>query len=347
MRMVVGLIISQGLVRYETEAQLAKRAKDAYRAFRRENFHTVLRVEKPFRWLRDLLIPNSYHKSENRTVERIRFMGLWDSVAAYGLPVEEMTRGVSEWIWALELPERRLCDQVQRACHALALDDERTTFHPVLWNERHEKPAPKGEYAAKDERISQVWFAGMHSNVGGGYPDDSLAHIPLCWIMDEAQACGLKFKTNPPAEPDAMALRKAARDKDGRLYDSRSGVGGYYRYGPRKILDLCHMRFSKNPDDEVEIKIPKIHESALKRIRESAHVYAPVGLPEQYTVVTDDGMVLPAAQNRYEKTVKAKARAKAQERVWNLVWLRRVVYFATVFATPICCSIRCFAYSRA
>ena len=45
MRMVVGLIISQGLVRYETEAQLAKRARDAYRAFRRENFHTVLRVE--------------------------------------------------------------------------------------------------------------------------------------------------------------------------------------------------------------------------------------------------------------------------------------------------------------
>ena len=78
MRMVVGLIISQGLVRYETEAQLAKRAKDAYRAFRRENFHTVLRVERPFRWLRDLLIPNSYHKSENRTVERIRFIGLWD-----------------------------------------------------------------------------------------------------------------------------------------------------------------------------------------------------------------------------------------------------------------------------
>jgi uncharacterized protein (DUF2235 family) len=333
MRMVVGLIINQGLVPYETEAQLAKRAKDAYRAFRRENFHTVLRVEKPFRWLRDLVIPNSYHKSDNRTVERIRFLGLWDSVAAYGLPVDEMTRGVSEWIWALELPERRLCDQVQRACHALALDDERTTFHPVLWNERHEKPAPEGQYAAKDERISQVWFAGMHSNVGGGYPDDSLAHIPLCWIMDEAQACGLKFKTNPPAEPDAMALREAARDKDGRLYDSRSGVGGYYRYGPRKILDLCHMRFSKNPDDEVEIKIPKIHESALRRIREGAHVYAPVGFPAEYAVVNDKGMVLPPAENPYESPKHAHARAKAQEEVWNLVWLRRVIYFATVLAS--------------
>jgi hypothetical protein len=173
----------------------------------------------------------------------------------------------------------------------------------------------------------------MHSNVGGGYPDDSLAHIPLCWIMEEAEACGLKFKTNPPAEPDAMAQRKAARDKDGRLYDSRSGLGGYYRYGPRKIHDLCDMRFSKNPDDEVKIVLPKIHESALKRIEEGAHVYAPVGFPAEYAVVTDGGMVLPPAQNKYESPKHAHARAKAQEEVWNLVWLRRVVYFATVAAS--------------
>ena len=96
---------------------------------------------------------------------------------------------------------------------------------------------------------------------------------------------------------------------------------------------LLEALLSKNPDDEVEIKIPKIHESALKRIREGAHVYAPVGFPEHYAVVTDDGMVLPAAQNRYETPVEAKARATAQERVWNLVWLRRVIYFATVLAS--------------
>src|SRR5262249_7556642 len=176
-----------------------------------------------------------------------------------------MTRGVSQWIWPLELPERRLCDQVERACHALSLDDERTTFHPVLWTERDEKrPAcdADGIYETKKERISQVWSAGVHSNVGGGYPDDSLAHIPLCWIMAEAQDCGLRYK------PDAVEQCKAARDKDGRLYDSRHGLGGYYRYGPRKIYDLCHMRFSRRRDDEVEIAVAKIHESALKRSRD-------------------------------------------------------------------------------
>jgi uncharacterized protein (DUF2235 family) len=335
-RMVVGLIFSQGLVPYRSESELDSQAKAAYRAFRREHFHTVWRIEEPFRALRDLIIPSSYDKTKNRQVPRIRFLGLWDTVAAYGLPIDEMTRGVSEWIYPLEMPERRLCDEVERACHAISIDDERTTFHPVLWNERYEGSLPLDEdrtHPTKNERISQVWFAGVHSNVGGGYPDDSLAHIPLCWIMAEAQECGLKFKTNPPADPDAMAQRKSARDKDGRLYDPRRGLGGYYRYGPRKIFELCHMRFSKNSDDEVEIKIPKIHESALRRIQEGAHIYAPIGFPEKYAVVTEDRQIVPPQLNPYEAPQHAAARVKAQEVIWNLVWLRRVIYFATVAAS--------------
>jgi hypothetical protein len=261
---------------------------------------------------------------------------LWDTVAAYGLPVDEMTRGVSQWIWPLELPERELCKGVKRACHALALDEERTTFQPVLWNERGEIPAPadaQGVRHTKDERISQVWFAGVHSSVGGGYPDDALAHIPLCWIMKEAQDCGLKYKVSPAADPDALLAALSARDKDGRMYDSRQGLGGYYRYGPRKIWDLCHARFSRKRGDEVEIKLPKIHESALRRMRQEAHPYAPIGISAKYEVVTEDRKILPPQQNPYETPQRAEARARAQERVWNIVWFRRLVYFATVAAS--------------
>jgi len=56
-RIVVGLIFDQGLVPFRTEAELHQGARDAYRAFRRKNFHTVWRVEKPCRFIRDLLIP--------------------------------------------------------------------------------------------------------------------------------------------------------------------------------------------------------------------------------------------------------------------------------------------------
>ncbi len=143
-----------------------------------------------------------------------------------------MTRGVSQWIWPLEIPSHKLDRSVQKARHALSLDDERTTFHPVLWDEDDQTENKKDEENkrdrdneaslpetaaprfTKDEKISQVWFAGVHANVGGGYPDDSLAQIPLYWIMQEAKACDLVFKA---ANPEAIAEIKQSQDKDGRL----------------------------------------------------------------------------------------------------------------------------------
>src|SRR5258705_295934 len=117
--------------------------------------------------------------------------------------------GVSRWIVPLELPTHTLDrERVMRACQALSLDEDRTTFHPELWDEQIVPPSdfdPDKKRHIADEQISQVWFAGVHSNVGGGYPDDALAYIPLVWMMNEAKRCGLKFKSdqsNPPADPD-------------------------------------------------------------------------------------------------------------------------------------------------
>jgi uncharacterized protein (DUF2235 family) len=336
-RVLTGLILNQGLVRTSSESELDRRAVQAYRAYRAEKFHSIHRIETIFRWLRDWLTRNDYltaTKPNNLKVTKVRFLGLWDTVAAYGLPVDEMTRGVSQWLWPLELPDRCLHPDVERACHALSLDDERTTFHPVLWDESAGQwSAPRdaqGNGFTKDERITQVWFVGVHGNVGGGYPDDTLAHIPLCWIMQEAQACGLLFKSKPL---NALAGAEAIRDKDGRLYDSRSGLGGYYRYGPRKVYDFCHMRLSRRPADKVEIGLPKIHETVLRRIYNRPHAYAQIGLPLSYEVVTDSNEILAPANNRYEDPAEATARAANQERVWNLVWWRRIVYFFTVFTS--------------
>ena len=217
----------------------------------------------------------------------------------------------------------------------LALDDERTTFHPVLWTEAGETPAPtiNGARFIKEERISQVWFPGVHSNVGGGYPDNSLANVSLAWMMQEAQLCGLRFKLAPAADPDALLQTISSRDKDGRLYDSRQGLGGYYRYGPRKLELLCDARFSSRQDDAVRIATPKIHQSAFERGLNGAHVYAPIGLPAQYAVVMENGQILEGKDNPYETPIHAAARAKGQEHIWNLVWWRRVVYFATLAAS--------------
>jgi hypothetical protein len=343
-RVLTAFILHEGLVPYTSESELHSRARDAYRAYRRDNYHSVLRVETAFRLLRDLLVGGlnrflrrqPYNRADNIPLKSIEFIGVWDTVAAYGLPIEEMTRGFSRWIWPLELPGRKLHERVQRACHALALDDERTTFHPVLWTEKGEKaltPDDEGKISIENERLSQVWFVGMHANVGGGYPDDSLAYLPLFWIMREAALHGLRFKRAPKADPDAFLRALSARDREGRLYDSRAGLGGYYRYGPRKIVDLCHAKLSSREGDQVDIDLPKIHESALARMRGDSNSYAPIGLPPSYAVVMDNGEIKTGAANPFEQPAEAAVRAKEQEKVWNLVWLRRVVYFCTLAAS--------------
>jgi hypothetical protein len=166
------------------------------------------------------------------------------------------------------------------------------------------------------------------------YPDDSLAFTPLYWLMREAKKRGLAFKQESEADPDTEKWMKAGRDPDGRLYDSRAGLGGYYRYGPRKAEALCD-----DARNGVKVERPKIHESVFDRIDLGCNSYAPIGLPEEYVVVQDDGTVLPmnprmpAGEPQYETRQQAEARAEAQERLWNYVWMRRVVYFLTLAAT--------------
>jgi uncharacterized protein (DUF2235 family) len=341
-RVVIGLILNQGLVSADSESELNKKAIAAYRQYRSERYHTLWpwHPEDWYRAIRNFLFPIKYDKRDNRKVKCIRFVGVWDTVAAYGLPMDEMTRGVSRWIVPLELPNHMLDrKRVQRACQALSLDEERTTFHPELWDEKVVPPSefdPNQKRNIADEQISQVWFAGVHSNVGGGYPDDALAYIPLVWMLNEARRCGLKFKSetgDPPAYPDAFKSAMSRADKDGRIYDPRAGLGAYYRYGPRKLVRLCNYRYSKQEDDEVAIDRPKIHESVFRRIRNHAHAYAPIGLPPVYDVVKADGEIVTPDQFGCETIDAAKTRADAQEHVWNEIWKRRVVYFATVGAT--------------
>ncbi|MDB5576253.1 MAG: hypothetical protein JWR80_1429, partial [Bradyrhizobium sp.] len=128
---VIGMVADQGLVTFTSETELHHKAKAAYKAYRlgKTSQYSNSPWKRRIRWAftgSDIL----YDATQNRKIDRIRFVGLWDTVSAYGLPVEEMARGISRWFSSLRLPDRRLSRIVQRACHALSLDDERTTFHP-------------------------------------------------------------------------------------------------------------------------------------------------------------------------------------------------------------------------
>jgi len=322
-RVLIGLVTHQGLIPYTSEDDLGAKAIAAYRQYRRDRFgRGIGTILRPIRDLcvvivNILLGRERYNKSSNIKVASIRFVGLWDTVAAYGLPVDEWTTGIHQYIWPLELPDRKLSPIVDSACHALSVDDERTTFHPVLWDESN---VPAG-------KIQQVWFAGVHANVGGGYPDDALAEIPLYWIMKEAERRGFQFIVSPQ-QPDALRVTASARDKDGRLYDSRSGAASYYRYGPRDIEALC-----ADPQNGVKIDRPLVHQSVFVRMGPNATAYAPIGLPQTYAVIAKDGTTVTQVAAGFETEQDAKERYMRQQLAWDLVWWRRIVYFLTVIAS--------------
>ena len=316
-RVLTGLINSQGLIVSDTEHDLRKQAVHAFTEYRRS--------------YRSLITSVTRHLPKSRKARRppppINFLGLWDTVAAYGLPFDELTRAWS-FIFPLAVPDRNPCPIVERACHALALDDERKTFHPVLWNEARLDPKNHDPRAAHigQEQITQVWFAGAHSDVGGGYAEDALAHISLDWMMGQAHERGLQFDAH------AWQRVKAVINVDGMLHDSRRGTGAAYRYLPRKLETLINDR--RNPHNQVVIERPKIHESVLRRIANGDDGYAPIVLPANYAVMDSAGNIhdLPQARSPVlpETVEEAKTRAAKQRSVWDLVALRRVLYFCTL-----------------
>ena len=321
-RVLVGLIAHEGLIPFVSQDDLDAKAIAAYRNFRRARYATTAgAIFRPFRdiWVyakNVVLGRDHYDPAKNIKDISIHFLGLWDTAAAYGLPVDEWTIGIDRYLWPLELPDRKPWNKIERACHAHSLDDERTTFHPVLWDES----------SVAAGKISQVWFAGVHANVGGGYPEDSLAGVPLEWIMTEAEAAGLVFKATPQ-QPEALLVADSSKDRDGLLYDSRQGLASYYRYGPRDVGPLRN-------DQYYQVKAPvRIHHSVLERIQSGATAYAPINLPNKYEIVLPDGSTAAQGIPPSEPPADAALRFNEQQGVWNFLWWRRVFYFLTVVAS--------------
>jgi hypothetical protein len=272
------------------------------------------------------------------------------------MPIAELKRGIDLWIWPMVFGDKSLSPLVERACHALSLDDERTTFHPLLWDEEAEaEMIAKGASdtatpPVKPGRLTQIWFAGVHSNIGGGYPEDQLSLVPLEWMMHEAKESGLDL--------DADAIKEVSESKSpyARLYDSRAGAGAFYRYEPRRTLDIA--------DDAGTKILPIIDSSVIVRMAFGSDHYAPITLPHLFWVMAPDGKLVPvhgpgatlrldntkrtvvspafanqknAAQTAADTKLLASAISllghsdyDAIRLVWDTVWWRRIFYFLTM-----------------
>jgi hypothetical protein len=121
----------------------------------------------------------------------VHYLGLWDTVSSVG------------WVWdPARYPFTARNPSVHAARHAVSIDERRWFFRQNRLNK-----------ATPDQRIDEIWFPGVHSDIGGGYPqsDGALWREPFAWILAGAEAAGLKVDSArkaqilPPSPADATS----------------------------------------------------------------------------------------------------------------------------------------------
>jgi len=240
-RSLVGFIRNSGLLRREHEELMGA----AYALYRRRDgdSHPRERESQLFR--------RTYSYEAMGHEVHVKCLGVWDTVGALGIPIgrtEAFVRGLLR----LRFHDLELSSRVEHAFHAVAVDERRRPYVPSLWKQPKEKPP---------QHIEQVWFAGAHSNVGGGYPDARPSDIALAWMIERARACGLAFY---PAYLDRHIDVRSL----GEVRDSRTGI---FRLLPSHVREVC----AEDPDF---VAYERIHQSVVERLRSDAS-YRPGNLP--------------------------------------------------------------------
>lgn len=146
----------------------------------------------------------------------VYLVGVWDTVGALGVPDDMAILNLFDNPSRYAFHDARLSDKVQNARHAVALDEVRASFTPTLWT------GVDGRSAVK-----QIWFPGVHSDVGGGYPETGLSDGALKWMIDEAAALGVGFHQG--------MVGQIVSNPQGVLHNSDTGVFKFFRSRPRSV----------------------------------------------------------------------------------------------------------------
>lgn len=204
-RTLAGMIAHQGLMprerngRQVTTAGVRSNASGAWWACRAASSPWVLPTATLLRWLQNgtvavkrglsgqephrVLTEPAFPTQPDKGV-RVDFLGVFDTVEAFGMPVEELRRIISRALYPLSFSNGICAPSILCARHALAVDEERLSFRNVSFE------VPKdgnGQPARPWQDVGQSWFPGVHSDIGGGYPDDHGSDLLLTWMLDEAE----------------------------------------------------------------------------------------------------------------------------------------------------------------
>ena len=189
----------------------------------------------------------------------IQFLGVWDTFGAMGLPSNNLDKVDLRY----GFHDTTLDSSIKNAYHALSIDETRPEFIPTLWTSKPED----------GNRLEQVWFAGVHSDIGGG-KRLSLTDIPLRWMQDKAIENGLDLDSAKVVRIDKEAYFRA---KISNHFDAP------WRNGGRNLLNpypyLVKLRGSKphvRPIGGTQVEC--VHNLVFQKIDATASNYKPANL---------------------------------------------------------------------
>jgi uncharacterized protein (DUF2235 family) len=303
-RVLAGLIHKVGLISPE-QANLAGSGLTAYKQFSSDGQHGLGFELKALTDAGDAEGPLATSKDDQAaqfariTSTRwplIRFVGVWDTVASVIVPRPDRFYWPSfeELAYTLQNPS------VETFRQAISIDERRAMFRLKKWDEPQTFKLNRFNDAhAKAQDIKQVWFAGVHSDIGGGYPEkqSGLSKYPLLWMMEEAVLAGLKVNTATVNQLAWGVQRKSspfsyvAPNPEAMLHQSLHGAWWILEFFPKnaKYKEWPERRtcFGRYIPDAEPRPIPEgafIHESVTKRM-DAIRTYRPVNLPTRFETV--------------------------------------------------------------
>mgnify|MGYP003627752679 FL=1 len=218
-RSLGGLIRNCGLLKREH----AERIPEAYRLYRQrtKSSHPDEPAPKSFR---------SSYAVADRT--KINFVGVWDTVGSLGIPIPFWgTLGEKEFLFHDTSPSKIIL----HARHALSIDENREDFTPTLWDN---KPGFD---------LQQVWFSGVHSDVGGGYKEQQLSDFACRWMVNQVTGFGLEF------EPYLLeAIKENNPDRTDALHNERTGIYKLRGEYIRPITGAVHYSVKQRWDSDTQ-----------------------------------------------------------------------------------------------
>ncbi|XPV69846.1 MAG: phospholipase effector Tle1 domain-containing protein [Halarcobacter sp.] len=213
--------------------------------------------------------------------KKVKFLGVFDTVAAIrgSLDLDRSTYPAS----GILFENGTLGKQVEKALHLLSIDEKRLAFQPTLFN--------------KDERVTEIWFSGVHSDIGGGYWFDALSDITLDFMCKEAKKQGLSLLKADEIEYDIFNEEDIEDENKiciddieitpllkGKLHEQLRSTIVNKTLAPRFVRVNVDDKYSKD-------HLPIIHHSVYERFLDVTS-YRPYSLRNcRYKIIFNNGKI--------------------------------------------------------